>query len=247
METTEARRPVDPNTGRIPWCLYLLLRKPGNIRTNLAALADADRIDRVPTLWQMFMGVLYMWHRIFFRPDTIGMSASEPERDTVWARRFRNRAIRFPFLLGARAVYPLDFTGLGCSVFELHHHLLGAYHPGENALYDLEILSVHPGTLDALRADVVAVLEDRHPRAAHLRDLVVYEGYHERLLTLVDRAIAGDFGPPPESDANPDTTLRAFIQWCAHQPACPREFVRALVGRRLDFSPRVESTGRTTA
>lgn len=226
----EPQEPID-------WRRRLLLVHPEQVRANLRALRAAGKIEAEPTLWQMCMGVFYMLHRMFFRPETIGMSAVDRPRRTWRARLMTYRPLRFPFLLKERAVFPRNLTGLSAPPSFLASHLLGAYHPGDNATYDLEILSAYPGEMEALRARVAEVVEERTPRGAWLKDLCVYEGYHERLLRILDRCIAGDFGPWDGRPDNPDTTLRAFVRWCARQPATPGEAWRAWRRRELSFAP----------
>ncbi len=198
---------------------YLLLWAPRRIERRLQGLHARGAIEAVPTLWQVWMGVLYMWARVALRPETIGLSGDEPVRVTPRAKRLENRLFRVPAVLRARSVNPLDQVGLGSSPDHVIRHLLGTYHPGDNALYDLQILDVD-GAMLALREALASVVDGTHPRAEALQDLCVYEGYHARLLQMVDRWLAQ--GPAGFEITNPDTTLRAFMAWCASQPDGPR-------------------------
>lgn len=208
-----------------PLWSHLLLFRPRRIRARLDALqrAGALRGPR-PTLWQVFLGVLYMWHRIVFRPQTIGLS-SAAVRDTPRARALRLRPLRGPLLFLGRRVNPLDHTGLGSSTDHVVRHLLGAHHDRADFVYDLEILASEPGALEALEDRLRAIVSGEAPDAAFLRDLCVYEGYHEALLSTVAAWNRGD--PPDLSGADPDATLRAFLAWCAAQPDRPLGSLRA--------------------
>lgn len=218
---------------------HLVLRSPARVLENLEKLHAAGRIDAVPNLWQASLGVFYMVHRMLFRPETIGLSDGAPVRSNLRAHLLANRTLRFPFLLAARAVYPLNLTGFSNDAREVLPHLVGAYHPGDNAIYDLESIGWDRESLLRLRADVLDILAGKTARARFLQDLTVYEGYHARLLQLVERALAGDFAPAPGDEDNPDTTLRGFVRWCAAQPATPEETLRSLLRRELHFGPPV--------
>jgi len=204
------------------WYEAMILVRPEQIEANLARACDALQLPR-PTRWQLCVGVLRLWHRVLFRSDTVGTSPGGRVRPTRRARLLAWRAARLPCLLAERAVVPLDFTGLGSTPEGLIRHLLGAHHDGNQFVYDLELLAAY-GKLEELRArvrDVIAADD------AWLRDLAVFDGYHESLLAAVDRAIAR--GPAmTEAEAHdPDISLRAYLAWCASQPATPRATLRA--------------------
>jgi len=211
-----------------------LVRHPGVARRNLEALFVAGRIDEVPTPFQVFMGTMYMRYRVLFRFETIGRDTASRRR-TTWAYWLSWRPLRAPFLLWEGVVAPGDLTGFSASPGFLVRHLMSAYHPGENATYDLALLSAHPGTLEALRVRVAEVVAD----ASHWkRDLVVYEGYHERLLGLIDRAIAGDFALCDAEAIGSDASLRGFVRWCLAQPPTLREAVRAAFRGEISLHPQ---------
>src|SRR5690606_34889699 len=136
---------------------------------------------RVPNVWQITLGVARMWHRVLFRSETIGTCRTFRPRRTLRARLLAFRALRFPVLLAERAVHPLDFSGLLSDEDRVVRHLLGAHHDGVQFLYDLELLRDRPGALERLRDEArrVVAIDDR--RSRWLRDLVVYERYHETL------------------------------------------------------------------
>lgn len=195
---------------------HLLLWAPRRVDDRVARLVAVGAIEAAPNRWQLWQGVLYTWARALTRPETIGLDDPARVRRTTGARLLRHRALRAPFLIGRR-VNPLDHLGLGSSAAHLQRHLLGAFHPGQGAHYDLEILATEPGALEALRDTLRQVVAGTHPDARFLRDLCVYEGYHERLLDLVERFLAGRRDP----STHPDATLRAFLAWCSAQPATP--------------------------
>jgi hypothetical protein len=66
-------------------------------------------------------------------------------------------------------------------------------------------------------------VEGRDPRAEWLRDLCVFEGYHELLLEHVERALRGELELPEPDRSDPDITFAAYLGWCARQPATPAE------------------------
>ncbi|MAQ13337.1 MAG: hypothetical protein CMN30_00855 [Sandaracinus sp.] len=201
----------------------------------------ADRLDRlrasglvpedeVPNLWQVQLGILRMGHRVLFRPESIGQSKTFPVRRTWRARLLERRPLRFPFLLRERAVHPLDFSGLASSPDRIRRHLLGAHHDGVQFLYDLQLLHMHDGdaSLHQVRDAARAVVEGRHPRGEWLRDLVVFERYHEALLAAVEAFLEGSFEASASERADPDIDFVAYVRFCARQPATPAATLRAL-------------------
>jgi hypothetical protein len=217
----------------------LLLPDPQRIEANLVKLHAAGRIDAVPTLFQVWLGALYMRYRLLFRSDTIGLETEHPVRDTWRARALRWRSIRLPFLAWERAIAPLDLTGLPKDPAFLVRHVLGAHHTRDDAIYDLALLSCHPGELERLRARVVEVLDGRTPRARWLADLCVFEGYHANLLAMVDRALAGDFEPVHPADIPSDGSLRGFVAWMTAQPTSPAALLRAWRAGTFRLDPRL--------
>ena len=206
---------------RLPWHSYPVLLAPGRVATQLARLAKALPAEAIPTLWQLELGVLRMWHRVAFRADTVGTSA-DPVRATWRARLLWWRPLRFPFLLWERAIAPWDMSGLLSTPERICRHLLGAHHDRLQSLYDLHLLAaLAPEVLPDLRARVAAVVDGTDPRAAWLRDLVVHAGYHEGLLAAVDGVLAGEALLSPEEAADPDISFLAYLRWCAAQPPTP--------------------------
>lgn len=225
-------------TSTAAWLVGFVLRNPERVEWYLERLYEHGRIDAKPNLWQVTMGVAYMVHRMVLRPATIGLDES-PVRNTWRAQMWQYRPLRFPFLLWQKAIDPIDLTGLSGSMERKHSHLVGAYHPGDNALYDLECMTCDAEALEKLRKDVVEIIKGQTARARFLQDLTVYDGYHSRLLSLIERAIAGDFAPAKGKEDHPDTTLRGFLHWCAAQPDSPEATIHALVRGKLHFGPRL--------
>lgn len=210
----------------IPLAAYPLLLFPRRVGRSLERIREARIVPQTPTPWQLSLGILRMWHRMIFRPETVGTSPTGIVRDTWRARLLNVRSIRFPFLLCERVIAPWDMSGLASSRERIIRHLLGAFHDHAEFVYDLEILACHPGALEELRARTLAIVDGTNRRAEWLRDLVVFEGYHERLLAQVDDAIANRARVPAAIANDPDCSLRGYLAWCAAQPRTPAETLR---------------------
>lgn len=202
------------------WYERVLLVEPDRVVANLRKMRERGVIDVEPTPWQLCLGVLRLWHRLMFRGDTVGTSPGGRVRATRRARWLEKKVLRLPFLLMEQAVNPLDFTGLRSGPERLIRHLIGAHHDANQFVFDLELMSGH-GQLEVLRARVRQIVDGSDPRAAWLRDLVVFEGYHEQLAAAVERAIAGGPLMSDEEAEDPDLSLRGAMRWCARQPATP--------------------------
>ncbi|GEM_PF-297540 len=209
----------DPTDERLPWWARLLLIDPQCVAANLSVVANAGVVSRAPNLWQLVLGVVRMWHRILFRSGTIGTSVGQPVRPNLRAKLLQWRFLRFFPLVAEGAIAPWDLTGLLSGRERMIRHLLGAHHDGDQFVYDLQILACFPGALDELHERALAVVREDTKRHRWLRDLCVFEGYHEALLAAVSRAREGDI--PGGED--PDITFDAWLRWCADQPDNPRE------------------------
>ena len=205
---------------RHPWYVRALLVEPDRVLAHLALMRTRGVVDVDPTPWQLCLGVLRLWHRLAFRADTVGTSPDGRVRPTLRARLLHYRALRLPFLLAERAVHPLDFTGLRSEPDRLMRHLIGAHHDRNQFVFDLELMVGH-GTLADLRARVARIVDGSDPRAAWLRDLTVFEDYHEHLADAVERALAAGPAMSAADADDPDLTLRGAMRWCARQPATP--------------------------
>jgi len=243
MSASADERPAPPGAhdaapqSRFPWHAHVVLLRPLRIAEALAAVRAAHLVDPVPTVFQIELGVLRMWHRILFRPETIGMAASHPVRADRFARLLERRWLRGPFLLREGAIAPWDLSGLLSTPERLMTHMLGTHHDGLQFVYDLQILSAYPGRTEELRDRARAVVTQDTARSRHLRNLCVYEDYHERLLEVVERALADGIALPPELQDDPDISFLAYLRWCARQPATPRDAWRAWRAGRLSFAP----------
>jgi hypothetical protein len=213
-----------------PWIRSLILVRPRRVLGNLERVRAAG--GPAPNDWQLCLGVLRMWHRILFRADTVGTSRAGRPRASWRARALHNRALRLPFLLAEGAVIPLDLIGLASPPERLIRHLLGAYHDERQFAFDLEILAVH-GRLADLERAARAVVDGTHPRARWLRDLAVFEGYHEALLAAVRRALTGQPLLDGAEADDPDVSFAAAMRWCARQPSTPSTTARALLAGRF--------------
>lgn len=205
--------------------LRLILFRPAVVRERLDELRRSGAIAVVPNEWQIALGVLRMFHRVLFRPETVGQSAHNPVRSTLRARVLERRPFRAPLLLRERAIAPLDFSGLLSSPERVVRHLLGAHHDGNQFAYDLQMLRATPERLEETLRKARAVVAGTDPRASFLRDLCVYEGYHESLVAATERATRGEFGLTSEERSNPDVSFDAYLEWCAAQPATLEETI----------------------
>ena len=207
------------------WHARLLLLAPRRVQATLDAAAERGWPE--PSLWQLEVGALRMWHRTVFRSATIGTCTAHAVRDTRRARALQWRPLRFPFLLAEHAVAPWDMSGLFSTPERLTRHLLGAHHDAHQFIYDVQVLSLTPGAVEGLHERVRAVVNGTDPHSEWLRDLCVYEGYHEMLLDGVEAFLAGAVELSPADAEDADTSFIAYLDWCSRQPATPRETWRA--------------------
>lgn len=215
----------------VPILTRLLLLRPAVIHARLQRARDAGLVDDVPNLWQLTLGVLRMVERMLTRPETIGLSTSQPVRDTLGARLLRPRPLRFLPALLAGAVRPWDLTGLLTDPAGVIRHLVGAHHDRHQFAYDLQILSTWPGQLEAALAEARRVAASDAARDRFLRDLSVFEGYHAVLVHAIERAIAGDYQLSEAEAADPDVSFVAYLAWCRRQPASPRAWIATRLRR----------------
>lgn len=185
------------------------------IEETLAAVARAGIVPKTPAPAQIRRGIRHMMRRLVFRPETVGTSKKNPVRSGWRAQLLSWRAIRIPFLIHEGAIAPLDLSGLASSPERVVRHLLAAHHDGVQFAYDLELLALHPGRLEELRGRAREIVENDTPRSRWLKDLAVFEGYHEALLAAVEKAIEGEPLLGEEESRDPDISLRAYLAFCA--------------------------------
>ncbi|MFT3770835.1 MAG: hypothetical protein QM820_35885 [Minicystis sp.] len=222
----------------LPWYARLILVDPDQVHRGLERVRAAGLVDPAPNLWQIFLGVARMWQRILFRSETIGTCVAHPIRPTWRARLLHHRPLRFPFLVWERAIAPLDASGLVSPPERILKHLLGAHHDGNQFSYDLQLLQAYPGWLEKVRDAAAEVVAHDTPRSRWLRDLTVYERYHENLLAAVSRALEGDFDVSAAEADDPDITFLAYLRWCARQPPTPEATWDAIRRGELSFDIR---------
>jgi hypothetical protein len=219
---------VSPPEG--PFWVRTLLLFPSRIERTLETVERRRLVPETPNLFQVLLGVIRMQHRLLFRPDSVGTSIVRARRRTLRARLLAFRLVRFPFLVLERAIAPLDLSGMASSRERISRHLVGAHHDASEFAYDLELLTVHEGALGELCDRARAVVRGTTPRAGWLRDLVVFEGYHEALLAAAERWQRGEVILSPSEASNPDVSFFAYLRWCASMPASPAEAIRAWRG-----------------
>jgi hypothetical protein len=171
---------------------------------------------RLPTSWQVALGIARMQHRLLARRASVGL-ASARRRPGLLPRVLEHHLVRAPLLLLDGSVVPGDLSGLRSSSTTIQRHLLGTYHARGEANYDLEILAARdPDAIVALREACAAIVAGTHPNARRWRALCVYEGAHEELLAQIERALRGGFAGLDVDD--PDVSFFAFLRFCARQP-----------------------------
>lgn len=211
----------------------LLLLFPRAIASTLERVEQARLVDVTPNAFQVLLGVLRMQRRIVMRPESVGQSR-EPVRKSTRARLLSSRALRLAPLLWERAIAPLDLSGLASSPDRIVKHVLGAHHEEAQVLYDLELLSLHPGWLEQLAVAAETVAREETPRARWLADLCVYEGYHADVALRARAMIAGTPPATAEELADPDIALSAHLAWCARQPSSLGALLRGLMPSRAE-------------
>lgn len=211
---------------RLPWYASLVLMRPGRIGENLAKVRDAKLVDKTPNRWQIFLGILRMLYRTVYYPESVGLSTEFPSRPGWRARLFQYRFIRGPFLFWEGSVAPFDLSGLASTRETLIRHLLGTHHDGDGAIYDLRLLSIQEGALEELKERLLAVIENDSRHSRWLKDLCVYEEYHNQLLEILERVLAGNW-ETKEGEGIIDTSFESYLNWCATRPDNPKDSWKA--------------------
>ena len=98
------------------------------------------------------------------------------------------------------------------------------------------MLAIHDGAIEELAERVERLLAEDTPRTRFLRDLTVFEGYHERLAEATRRALRGDLALSDDEQRDPDISFLAYLAWCARQPATPEDTWQALLSGRYNVA-----------
>lgn len=218
-----------------PWFSYPFLLVPKRVLHNLERRVDAGITTNPPNAWQLSLGVMRMWHRNLFRAETVGTSPSGTVRNNWRAKLLHNRSFRLPCLLWEGAVAPFDMTGLASPKERIIRHLLGAHHDGVQFVFDLDLLSAHDGALEELESRTRALLQSRDRRSTWLRDLTVFEGYHEELLAATQATIAKGLVLSEAESNNADISLEGYLRWCVQQPTTPQATWQAMQAGEFAF------------
>ena len=203
----ETMRPANPRTARLAasplallasaaqsparwpgkaWRLVSLFARyaRGEHRAGLERLAALGVIDNVPTDPQLFAGAIDML-RFWISP------ASADYYRRIGIDYTFHQVLRFldePASLG-------DPIGLFSTRDSIIGHLMQVVHA--NPRYDLELLLMHPGGVEELERQLVAMLAGDHPRASSIAAIVEEPDYHGRLLAYVRAFRANPTSPPP--------------------------------------------------
>jgi hypothetical protein len=156
----------------------------GEHRPGLERLAALGIIDAVPTDAQLFAGAIDML-RFWISPASADYYA---EQGIGYAFHQVLRVLDEPASLG-------DPIGLFTTTDGIVGHLMQVVHA--NPRYDLELLLMHPGGIDALEHQLVAMIAGDHPRAGSIAAIVEEPDYHARLLGYVRAFRASPTAPPP--------------------------------------------------
>ena len=105
-------------------------------------------------------------------------------------------------------------------------HVLQVVHA--NPIYDVQLLSSHPGGVQALIDQTGAMLDGTHPRYASIGAIVEDPEYHARLLAFVHAFTADPLTPPPirENVAQNPERYAALERTFGTLPAAMRYFCR---------------------
>jgi hypothetical protein len=142
------------------------------LAARLERLERLGRIERAPTRLQLVAGSVDML-RFWIVPGHRDYCA---RRGISFALHQILRVLDDPSSM-------IDPTGLGSSRDTIIGHLMQVVHA--NPRYDLELLESHPGGLEELEAQLIAMLAGEHPRARAILAIVEEPDYHTRLLEYV--------------------------------------------------------------
>lgn len=149
----------------------------------LARLHERGHVERVPSRLQLALGGWDML-RFFIQPAA--------------ADYYAKQGIDFGFHQLLRFLdEPASLTdpvGLFSTRDGIIGHLMQVVHA--NPVYDLQLLDMFDDGLDALEAQIAAMLAGTHPRARSIGAIVEEPDYHARLLDFVRRWRADPRTPP---------------------------------------------------
>lgn len=211
---------------------------PSEVDQRLAALRDRGLIRSAPTRWQLLFGGIDMLRFVI-----------EPAARDYYAQK----GISFGFHQLLRVlddpVSMIDPTGFLSERDTIIGHVMQVVHL--NPVYDLQLLQMFPDGLDALEAQVQAMVDGTHARAGSIGAIIEDPGYHARLLEYVRGYRSNPEAAPPvreEQTLRSDpvfaaaertfASLPGFIEYCHKLPpgfvsllrrlATMREFPTAL-------------------
>ncbi len=141
-------------------------------RERLVRLHRLGFVERIPTAVQLAVGSMDMM-RFFINPAAVDYYAS---RGIDYWFHVTLRFLDDPSSLA-------DPLGLFSSRDVIIGHLMQVVHA--NPVYDLQMLSAIDGGLDALEAQLEAMLAGAHPRARSIGAIIEEPDYHARLLAYV--------------------------------------------------------------
>ncbi len=224
---------VDYDDPPVPPIFHVLLHNPELLQQHLRMLHEQGFTTGVPNLWQVYQHWALSVARAFKRGKVPGMDPDAPVRDTPGAQLLQFPAIRFWGLLFEGAINPWDYTGLALTPQRKMKHVMGAYHFDHTFIYDLEVIALYPGALEQLRDQCLEVLNRDTARTRWLRDLTVYEGYHENLLRCVERCLAGDFSVPDDLKDDRSVKVSYFVEDALALPQTPEATLQAILSGKL--------------
>lgn len=143
-----------------------------SLDARLGRLRELGYVERAPTRLQLVVGSIDML-RFWISPAAADYYAS--------------KGIDYTFHQVLRVLDDpasmVDPTGFLSARDVIIGHLMQVVHA--NPAYDLQLLESHDGGLDALEAELEAMLAGTHPRAASIGAIVEEPDYHARLLAYV--------------------------------------------------------------
>lgn len=172
---------------------------------------------KLPTIDQLVCGEIEM------APFVIEPKSQDHDR---YNGLLRVPLLRTPALLAYIGSAHLNiFSGIDLEKTPITKHILATRHPGDNPIYDLQLLMIHEDGLDFLEERVYAVLSKKSARAEALliKSIMGPQVATDYWTKLLDEYIpsARDLQFPRSSATNPENvrsefyTLKDFIEGCA--------------------------------